>query len=169
MPGIVESLIMDGLPVRDMRPSCNAPIPPDRQLFSNRPHKVHGKNRSSLVGTNCRRNRNSITAKADCVSAGLAYEVEASRLENAAIERARFDFFGRRALVCRCNGDLVGFAVVHRAKPKDYVTWHAYSPITGEFSQFGEVVPCRSHGLNDGDVRHLSGYFLEDEVCIRRL
>ena len=167
MAGIVESIIMDGLPVRGERPMTMR-IPSDKQLFRNRPHKMHGHGRSN-VGTNCRRTRKVVDMKTHCIADGLSYAAEASRLENAAIERARFDFFGRRALVCKCDNELVGFAVVHRGSPKNYLVWHAYSPITGEFSPCGEVIPNRVHGLNDNDVRELAGYYAEDTVSIRKL
>ena len=160
--GIVESLIMDSLPIPDMNPRVLR-IPSGN---GNRPaHKRHGKPAYS-DGTACKRSKKACDRAFAASVIDHDYVSSARAMEQKAIMAARKvylkEYRTTRLLACYALDDFVGIAIVRR---EGYVVWRPYSPITGAFGQ-AEIVPSRSHGLNDGDVRHLAGYCLDDPVRI---
>ena len=124
---------------------------------------------SAECGVSCHRTREHAN-RTDAASVVCRDYVRTAReKERAALDAARKEYLRdyptRRLLACYALDDLVGIAIVRK---EGYVVWRAYSPITGEFGN-AKVVPQRSHGLCDNDVRHLSGYSLSDPVRVQSL
>lgn len=159
MPGIIESLVMDGLPV-DGCPPLQIPA----NVMKPRPIKRHGRPARN-VATACLKTNADASRALSVTGVDLNYTRKARQLERCAIQRATKEYKGQRAYVCHAIGDLVGVFV---ARKEGYVVWRPYSPSTGTFGDV-KVVPKRSHGLSQNDVRHLAGYSELDWVSIKPL
>ena len=159
MQGIIESLVMDSLPVEGC-PHLTIPA----NVMRPRPIKRRGRP-SQNVGTACLRTNAQASRALSVTGTDYSYVRKAKMLEDRAVKRMQEAYKGQRAYVCRALGDLVGVFVVRR---EGYVIWRAYSPVSGTFGDMS-VVPKRSHGLSENDVRHLAGYSELDRISVRPL
>ena len=161
--GLVESLVMDSLPIKGLYPSVQR-VP--RDVLKPRPIKRHGRAPLHNHGTACLKTKATSDARIFLSAPDKDYIRAAKEMENAAIAAARKEYMSeyrtKRLLVCYALDDLVGIGIVRK---EEYVVWRPYSPVNGTFGN-ATIVKERSHGLSDGDVLHLAGYSLGDNVRI---